>query len=64
LPVSLIPAWLGLAGGIYAGGAVLLGVGLLYVSVRTALSISRQQARRLLQASVAYLPLLFALDGA
>ncbi len=61
LPVSLIPAWLGLAGGIYAGGAVLLGVGLLYVSVRTALSISRQQARRLLQASVAYLPLLFAL---
>jgi protoheme IX farnesyltransferase len=61
LPVSLIPAWLGLAGGIYAGGAVLLGAGLLYVSVRTALSISRQQARRLLQASVAYLPLLFAL---
>jgi heme o synthase len=61
LPVSLIPAWLGLAGGVYAGGAVLLGVGLLYVSVRTALSISRQQARRLLQASVAYLPLLFAL---
>jgi protoheme IX farnesyltransferase len=47
LPVSLLPVALGMAGRVYLYGA--------------AFSMSRQQARRLLLASVLYLPLLFIL---
>ncbi|HEX8141878.1 MAG TPA: heme o synthase [Pyrinomonadaceae bacterium] len=61
LPVSLLPTALGLAGSVYFYGAILLGVLFLYSSIRAAISKSRQQARRLLLASVLYLPLLFAL---
>jgi len=61
LPVSLIPVWMGLAGWIYFGGAVVLGLWFLYSSVRAATDISKQQARMLLKASVIYLPLLFVL---
>jgi heme o synthase len=61
LPVSLLPALLGISGKIYLCGAVILGLLFLYSSVRAALSKSRQQARQLLLASVLYLPLLFAL---
>jgi protoheme IX farnesyltransferase len=61
LPVSLIPAWLGLAGSVYFFGALALGLWFLYASLRAAVSRSKSQARRLLQASVLYLPLLFAL---
>jgi protoheme IX farnesyltransferase len=61
LPVSLLPTLLGISGGVYFFGALLLGLLFLYSSVRAALSKSRQQARRLLLASVIYLPLLFGL---
>jgi len=61
LPVSLLPTLLGLSGRIYLCGAIILGLGFLYYSVRAAFSKSRQQARRLLLASVLYLPLLFIL---
>ncbi len=61
LPVSLLPTLLGISGGLYFFGALLLGLLFLYSSVRAALSKSRQQARRLLLASVIYLPLLFGL---
>jgi heme o synthase len=61
LPVSLVPALLGLSGKLYLFGALVLGLLFLYGSVRAALSQSRQQARRLLLASVIYLPLLFIL---
>jgi heme o synthase len=61
LPVSLVPALLGLSGKLYLLGAVILGLLFLYGSVRAALSQSRQQARRLLLLSVVYLPLLFIL---
>ncbi len=61
LPVSLLPTVLGMSGRIYLAGAVLLGLLFLYSSVRAAFSMSRQQARRLLLASVLYLPLLFIL---
>ena len=61
LPVSILPTLLGMAGYIYLGGALLLGVLFLYFSIRAAFSQSRQQARRLLLASVVYLPLLFIL---
>jgi protoheme IX farnesyltransferase len=61
LPVSLLPAVLGLSGRIYLFGAAFLGRLFLYSSLRAAFSMSRQQARRLLLASVLYLPLLFIL---
>ena len=61
LPVSLIPTWMGIAGSVYFYGAIVLGLLFLYSSVRAAFSKSRQQARRLLLASVLYLPLLFGL---
>ena len=61
LPVSLLPTVLGLSGNLYLYGATILGVLFLYTSVRAAFSKSRQQARRLLLASVLYLPLLFIL---
>lgn len=61
LPVSLLPVALGMAGRVYLYGAIVLGLLFLYSSLRAAFSMSRQQARRLLLASVLYLPLLFIL---
>jgi protoheme IX farnesyltransferase len=61
LPVSLMPAIVNLTGSIYLVGAILLGLGFLYFSVRAAIAKSPWQARRLLLASVLYLPALFGL---
>jgi protoheme IX farnesyltransferase len=61
LPVSLLPSVLGISGKLYLYGAIVLGLMFLYSSVRAAFSKSRQEARRLLLASVIYLPLLFIL---
>jgi heme o synthase len=61
LPVSLLPAALGISGKVYFVGAIVLGLLFLYSSIRAAFSKSRQEARRLLLASVIYLPLLFIL---
>ena len=61
LPVSLLPTVLGMSGRIYLVGAAILGLLFLYSSLRAAFSMSRQHARRLLLASVLYLPLLFIL---
>ena len=61
LPVSLLPTVMGMAGRVYFVGAIVLGLLFLYSALRAAFSMSRQQARRLLLASVLYLPLLFLL---
>ena len=61
LPVSLLPAVLGISGRVYFAGAVVLGLLFIACSIRAALSRSRQRARELLLASVIYLPLLFGL---
>ena len=61
IPVSLLPTVLHVSGRIYFFGALGLGLLFLYSSVRAAFSMSRQQARQLLLASVLYLPLLFIL---
>jgi len=61
LPVSLIPTFLGITGPIYLSGALLLGSAFLYFAVRTALVKTKLEARRLLQASVIYLPLVYGL---
>jgi heme o synthase len=61
LPVSLLPTLVHLSGWIYFSGAMVLGLGFLYFSILAATRRTTWQARRLLLASVLYLPLLFGL---
>jgi heme o synthase len=68
VPVSLLPVGFHMAGTLYLGGALLLGVLFLWVNFRLAITKlpptapgSKKFARHLLQASVTYLPLLFGL---
>src|SRR6266849_612906 len=59
VPVSLLPAVLGVSGRFYLLAALVLSLLFLGTAVRAALSKSNQHARQLLLASVLYLPLLF-----
>ncbi|MEJ7577443.1 MAG: heme o synthase [Pyrinomonadaceae bacterium] len=61
LPVSLFPAMLGIAGALYSCGALALGAFYLWSSIRTARRMTNKDARRLLFASIIYLPALFVL---
>lgn len=68
IPVTLVPSFLGMSGLIYLVGALVLGAALLWFGVRLArlhlpptAARSKAAARHLLQATVFYLPLLFAL---
>jgi protoheme IX farnesyltransferase len=61
IPASLTPALLGTAGLSYLGGAVLLGFGFLRCAWGFQRLHSLHQARRVLRASLIYLPGLFAL---
>lgn len=61
IPVSLTPTLLGLAGGIYFFGALLLGLAFLACGLGMAMDRGRKGAQRLLLASVTYLPILLAL---
>jgi protoheme IX farnesyltransferase len=61
VPVSLLPAVLGLSGLFYISGAVILGAWLLYCSIRAGARKSQREAQRLLLASVLYLPMLLGL---
>ncbi len=68
IPLSLLPTFMGMAGRIYLVGAVVLGFALLYFGMRLAFlnlplvnAQSKMRARHVLQATVIYLPLLFAL---
>ena len=61
LPMSLVPTWLGVTGPLYFAGALALGSAFLFFAVRTALARTKLEARRLLQASVIYLPLVYGL---
>jgi protoheme IX farnesyltransferase len=60
VPVSLLPAPLGLVGAVYLAGALLLGLAYFAAGMGFARDRTDAAARRLLLASVAYLPLLFA----
>ena len=67
IPVSLLPSFVGMAGRIYLVGALALGFAMLYFGVRLAFlnlplaaARSKMRARHVLQATVIYLPLLFA----
>jgi protoheme IX farnesyltransferase len=68
IPISILPSLVGMAGKIYLVGAVVLGIALLYFGIRLAFlkmplssAPSKMRARHVLQATVIYLPLLFAL---
>jgi protoheme IX farnesyltransferase len=61
LAVSLLPTLIGLAGPVYFVGAFLLGMGFLMLGTRQALTPSPGSARRVLFASLLYLPILLAL---
>jgi len=68
IPVSLLPSYMGMAGRIYLVGALVLGLAMLYFGIRLAFlnlplaaARSKMRARHVLQATVIYLPLLFAL---
>ena len=61
IPVSLVPAMLGMSGRIYLVGALLLGLWFLYSGVRVALERSLVRARAVLITSVLYLPLIYGL---
>lgn len=60
LPVSFLPSAIGLAGAAYLVGALLLGAAFLAVALGFARLPSPSSARRLLLASVTYLPALLA----
>jgi protoheme IX farnesyltransferase len=61
VPVSLAPVALGLGGALYFVGALVLGLLFLSSSIAAFLTLSRRNARRVLLASVLYLPFLFGL---
>lgn len=68
IPVSMMPATIGMTGRLYLFGSLLLGIGFFYFGWRLSsmklpatAARSKAPARHLLQASVIYLPLLFAL---
>jgi protoheme IX farnesyltransferase len=61
IPISLIPKYLSMAGNVYLFGALALGLLFLYAGVRISFDRTRQEARRVLLASVVYLPVLYGL---
>lgn len=61
VPASALPAALGMSGALYFWGALTLGGCFLALGIRAARCKSKWEARRLLLASVLYLPALFAL---
>ena len=61
VPVSLAPFFFGISGPIFLAGAVILGVLFLAASIQAARAKTNEMAKRLLLASVIYLPLLFIL---
>ncbi len=61
LVASMLPTVLGITGPVYTVGAVILGVLFLLSGIQAARSRTQISARKLLRASVIYLPLLLAL---
>lgn len=61
LGVSVLPTLLGTSGTVYLIGALVLGAGMLAAGVSLAMTRTIVDARRLLRASVIYLPLLLLL---
>jgi heme o synthase len=61
IPISLLPKWMGMTGSVYMVGALVLGLVFLYSGIRVSMDRTKARARRVLLASVVYLPVLYAL---
>src|SRR5580698_946593 len=61
IPISLVPKFLAMTGNVYLIGAAVMGLLFLYAGLRITFDRTRQQARRVLLASVVYLPVLYGL---
>ncbi|HEX4593523.1 MAG TPA: heme o synthase [Bryobacteraceae bacterium] len=61
IPISLVPKFLSMTGNVYLVGAAVMGLVFLYAGLRISFDRTRQQARRVLLASVIYLPVLYGL---
>jgi protoheme IX farnesyltransferase len=61
IPISFIPRYLGMSGNVYLFGAALLGAVYFYAGVLAARGRTRVEARRVLLASIVYLPILYVL---
>lgn len=61
IPVSLLPSWFQQTGPVYGLGAMLLGLGFAASALGFLLKKTRTRARRVLHASLLYLPLLLGL---
>ena len=61
IPISLFPVLLGMSGKIYLVGSLILGGWFLYTGVRVAFDRTNVRARRVLLASVIYLPMIYGL---
>lgn len=61
IPVSLFPALLGVAGVVYFGGALLLGLAFLFFAVQFSRQLTAERARHLFVASIIYLPVLLGI---
>ncbi len=59
MPISFLPFFLGMSGWVYLFAAILLGTGFLYISINTAYTKTKTDARTLLKTSVIYLPILY-----
>jgi protoheme IX farnesyltransferase len=61
VPVSMLPRYLGMTGNIYMIGALLLGAMYCYSAIEVAKNRTPVYARRVLLASIVYLPVLYCL---
>ncbi|MBI1896351.1 MAG: protoheme IX farnesyltransferase [Acidobacteria bacterium] len=61
IPISILPFYLGMSGGFYLLGAILLGAAYFHAGIRASRNRTRAQARAILITSVLYLPLLYGL---
>ncbi len=61
IPVSVLPYFLGTSGVFYLAGAIILGMWFLWNGIKAARAKTPEASRKLLMASVMYLPLIFFL---
>ena len=61
IPISLLPKWMGMTGTIYLIGALGMGLFFLYSGIQVSMDRTKARARKVLLASVVYLPVLYAL---
>jgi heme o synthase len=61
IPISVLPKWMGMTGMVYMVGAIAMGLVFFYAGVRVSLDRTKARARRVLLASVVYLPVVYCL---